>query len=127
MTKSRGHIIAEQWFKSKKWKWAAFQKEAAAAYLSGKSGLINAPTGSGKTYSLWIPILIRYINTAPKLTIKPRKGLQVLWVTPLRALSKDLHRNMEMACLEMNLNWQIGMRTGDTSTEGKKRPEKANA
>jgi len=117
LTKSRGHIIAEQWFKSKKWKWAAFQKEAAAAYLSGKSGLINAPTGSGKTYSLWIPILIRYINSAPKLTVKPRKGLQVLWVTPLRALSKDLHRNMEMACLEMNLNWQIGMRTGDTSTK----------
>ena len=117
MTKSRGHIIAEQWFKSKKWKWATFQKEAAEAYLSGKSGLINAPTGSGKTYSLWIPILIRYINSAPKLTVKPRKGLQVLWVTPLRALSKDLHRNMEMACLEMNLNWQIGMRTGDTSTK----------
>ncbi len=117
MTKSRGHIIVEQWFKSKNWKWAAFQKEASEAYLSGKSGLVNAPTGSGKTYSLWIPFLIRYINSLPKNPGKRNKGLQILWVTPLRALSKDLFRNMEIAALEMNLTLQIGVRSGDTSTK----------
>ncbi|MCE7041048.1 ligase-associated DNA damage response DEXH box helicase [Dyadobacter sp. CY312] len=117
MTRSRGHIIVEQWFKYKKWKWAAFQKEAAEAYLSGKSGLVNAPTGSGKTYSLWIPFLIRYINSLPKNPAKRSKGLQILWVTPLRALSKDLFRNMEAAALEMNLNLRIGVRSGDTSTK----------
>lgn len=116
MTKSRGHSIVEQWFKDKKWKWAAFQKEAAAAYLAGKSGLVNAPTGSGKTYSLWLPILIRHINSLPKKPLKTQKGLQVLWITPLRALSKDLFRNMEMAALEMNLTWRVGIRTGDTGT-----------
>jgi ATP-dependent Lhr-like helicase len=117
LTKSRGHIAVEQWFKYKNWKWAAFQKEAAAAYLSGKSGLVNAPTGSGKTYSLWIPILIRYINSLPKQPTKRSKGLQVLWITPLRALSKDLFRNMEMAALEMNLSLHVGVRSGDTSTK----------
>jgi len=117
LTKSRGHIIVEQWFKSKNWKWAAFQKEAAVAYLAGKSGLINAPTGSGKTYSLWIPILIRYINALPKKPGKRSTGLQILWITPLRALSKDLFRNMETAALEMNLNLRVGIRTGDTSTK----------
>ncbi|MDQ6480271.1 ligase-associated DNA damage response DEXH box helicase [Dyadobacter sp. LHD-138] len=116
MTKSRGHITVEQWFKYKNWKWAAFQKEAAAAYLSGKSGLVNAPTGSGKTYALWIPILIRYINSLPRQPAKRSNGLQVLWITPLRALSKDLFRNMEMAALEMNLNLHVGVRSGDTST-----------
>ena len=87
------------------------------AYLSGKSGLINAPTGSGKTYSLWIPILIRYINSLPKKPVKRSTGLQILWITPLRALSKDLFRNMETAALEMNLNLRVGIRTGDTSTK----------
>ncbi|GGC13713.1 ligase-associated DNA damage response DEXH box helicase [Dyadobacter sediminis] len=124
MAKSRGHIIVEQWFKSKNWKWAAFQKEASAAYLNGKSGLINAPTGSGKTYSLWIPILIRHINSLPPKPLKTRKGLQVLWITPLRALSKDLLRNMETACLEMNLSWEVGIRTGDTATKERTRQKK---
>jgi ATP-dependent Lhr-like helicase len=117
LTKSRGHIAVEQWFKYKKWKWAAFQKETAVAYLSGKSGLVNAPTGSGKTYSLWIPFLIRYINALPKNPVKRSKGLQILWVTPLRALSKDLFRNMEAAALEMNLTLRIGVRSGDTSVK----------
>jgi ATP-dependent helicase Lhr and Lhr-like helicase len=117
LTKSRGHIIVDQWFKSKNWKWAAFQKEAAEAYLAGKSGLVNAPTGSGKTYSLWIPFLIRYINALPRKSEKRVKGLQILWITPLRALSKDLFRNMETAALEMNLNLKVGIRTGDTSTK----------
>ena len=117
MTKSRGHIAVEQWFKYKNWKWAAFQKETAAAYLSGKSGLVNAPTGSGKTYSLWIPFLIRYINSLPENPVKRSKGLQILWITPLRALSKDLFRNMEAAALEMNLNLRVGVRSGDTSTK----------
>lgn len=117
MAKSRGHLRVEEWLKSKKWKWATFQKEATAAYLSGQSGMVNAPTGSGKTYSLWLPILIRHINASSKVTSKKGKGLQVLWITPLRALAKDLHRNMELACSEMDLAYTIGIRNGDTSTK----------
>lgn len=117
MAKSPGHSTVEQWFKYKNWKWAAFQKEAAAAYLSGKSGLVNAPTGSGKTYSLWLPILIRYINSLPDKSTRQKTGLQIIWITPLRALSKDLFRNMEMAALEMNLKLRIGVRSGDTSAK----------
>ncbi|QRR03285.1 ligase-associated DNA damage response DEXH box helicase [Dyadobacter sandarakinus] len=117
MAKSPGHTVVEQWFKSKKWKWAPFQQEAAKAYLAGKSGLVNAPTGSGKTYSLWVPILIRHINAVAKPSSRAGKGLQVLWITPLRALSKDLFRNMEAAALEMNTTWRIGIRTGDTNTK----------
>ncbi|PWJ59540.1 ATP-dependent Lhr-like helicase [Dyadobacter jejuensis] len=119
MGKSRGHRVVDQWLESKNWVWASFQKKAAAAYLAGASGMVNAPTGSGKTYALWLPILIRHIN-APKT----RKGLQVLWVTPLRALSKDLHRNMELACLEMNLQWEVGIRTGDTHSQDRLRQKK---
>jgi ATP-dependent Lhr-like helicase len=80
---------------------------------------VNAPTGSGKTYSLWVPILIRHMNEKSNKELKTKRGLQVLWITPLRALSKDLFRNMETAALEMNLTWRVGIRTGDTNAKDK--------
>ncbi|WP_025764715.1 ligase-associated DNA damage response DEXH box helicase [Dyadobacter tibetensis] len=115
MKKQQGQELIKQWFKTKNWVWADFQKKAAKAYLAGKSGMVNAPTGSGKTYALWLPILIRHIDSVAHPGAKAGKGLQVLWITPLRALSRDLHRNMELVCLEMNLLWDVGIRTGDTT------------
>lgn len=111
MNKTPGHQRINNWLAAKGWKLADFQKSACEAYLSGKSGLINAPTGSGKTYSLWIPILIKHLNS-PANT---KKGLQVIWITPLRALANDLQRAMQRACDELEINWQVGIRTGDTS------------
>jgi ATP-dependent Lhr-like helicase len=98
---------------------ASFQAEAMKAFLSGKSGLINAPTGSGKTFSLWFPLLVNYINSNPAWDTKPVKGLQVIWITPLRALAKDLQRNMQQACDEMHIPWQVGIRTGDMASKEK--------
>jgi ATP-dependent Lhr-like helicase len=89
---SKGYKVLRAWLKSKDWKLAQFQADAIEAFFAGKSGLINAPTGSGKTYSLWFPVLINYINTTKDYQTKPEKGLQVIWVTPLRALAKDLQR-----------------------------------
>ena len=43
----------DQWFKSNNWQPQSFQKECWKAYASGKSGMLHAPTGSGKTYALW--------------------------------------------------------------------------
>jgi len=115
--RTKGHKILLEWLKLKNWKLAAFQKETIAAFLSGKSGLVNAPTGSGKTYSLWFPVLINYINTTKEFKTKPVKGLQILWITPLRALAKDLQRNMQQACDEMEIPWQVGIRTGDMASK----------
>jgi ATP-dependent Lhr-like helicase len=81
-----------------------FRRRLPRLIWIGKVGLVNAPTGSGKTYSLWVPILIRHINEKSNKELKAKRGLQVLWITPLRALSKDLFRNMETAALEMNLD-----------------------
>ena len=116
---TKGYKILLQWLKSRKWKLASFQKNAMEAFLENKSGLINAPTGSGKTYALWFPILINYINTTKDYKTKPAKGLQILWVTPLRALAKDLQRNMQIACDELEIPWQVGIRTGDSKTKEK--------
>ena len=95
------------------------------AYMEGKSGLLNAPTGSGKTFALWLPVLVDYINTQNDFKVNPPKGLQVLWITPLRALAKDLHRNMQQACDEMQIPWQVGIRTGDIKISERNKQNKA--
>ncbi|MBA2746050.1 MAG: DEAD/DEAH box helicase, partial [Flavisolibacter sp.] len=94
------------------------------AFLSGKSGLLNAPTGSGKTYALWFPVLVNYINSTKEFKTRPAKGLQILWITPLRALAKDLHRNMQHACDELEIPWQVGIRTGDSKTKDRSSQKK---
>ncbi len=77
------------WFQSKQWTAFDFQKEVWEKYSKGYSGLLNAPTGSGKTYALWFAVLIDYLLKYPDdYRKKKEKGLQLLWITPLKALSK---------------------------------------
>jgi ATP-dependent Lhr-like helicase len=56
------------------------------------------------------------MNESENYRTKPPKGLQVLWITPLRALAKDVQRNMQLACNELEIPWEVGIRTGDIST-----------
>jgi ATP-dependent helicase Lhr and Lhr-like helicase len=116
---SPGHQLIQQWLQAKSWKLADFQQETIAAYLSGKSGLLNAPTGMGKTYAVFLPILIDYINCNKEYKKKRSSSLHVLWITPLRALTKDLQRNLQIACDELEIPWQVGIRTGDISSKEK--------
>ena len=106
------------WFEKKNWKPFPFQIEAWENYLQGHSGLLNAPTGSGKTYALWIAFLISKLNE------KPKKGLKFLWVLPLRALSKDIQSAMQEATHDFGFDWKIEIRTGDTSTKDRQRQKK---
>ena len=108
--------IAEQWFESQKWKAFPFQKKTWKAYLNGKSGLLNAPTGSGKTYAIWLGCVLEAIKSNTKA-----KGLQIIWVTPLRALAKDIRLAMQKVCDDLNLDWQVALRTGDTSQAERKK------
>jgi ATP-dependent Lhr-like helicase len=110
--------IADEWFASRSWKPFKFQKEVWKAYLQGKSGLLNAPTGSGKTYALWIPCLLEYMNN-PNIN-----GLQIIWITPLRALAKDIQKAMQHLCDEWKIPWNIGLRTGDTSSAERQKQKK---
>jgi ATP-dependent Lhr-like helicase len=63
---TKGQQVIQQWYKQKNWKQFAFQSEMEAAYLGGYSGLLNAPTGSGKTFALFLPFLADYINKYPE-------------------------------------------------------------
>ncbi|PRY53879.1 ATP-dependent Lhr-like helicase [Arcticibacter pallidicorallinus] len=115
-----GEKAISAWFKSKKWKQFAFQKEMQAAYLSGFSGLLNAPTGSGKTFALFLPIVADYINRYPATYKEKRNnGLMMLWITPLRALTNDIRKAMQTVVDDLEIPWSIGSRTGDTSAKEK--------
>ncbi|MEQ9442829.1 MAG: ligase-associated DNA damage response DEXH box helicase [Cyclobacteriaceae bacterium] len=105
------------WFQQQGWSPFPFQQEVWEAYLNGESGLLNAPTGSGKTYALWIPCLLEFIRQHPKdFTERSANGLHVIWITPLKALAKDIHLAMERAVEGMQLSWQVAVRSGDTSS-----------
>jgi ATP-dependent Lhr-like helicase len=112
---SVGQQVISHWYKQKNWEQFAFQSEMEAAYLSGFSGLLNAPTGSGKTFALFLPFLADYINKYPNSYTKNKaNGLQMLWITPLRALTNDIRKAMQEVCDEIGIPWKIATRTGDT-------------
>jgi ATP-dependent Lhr-like helicase len=107
-----------EYFKQKGWNPFPFQIQAWKDYLDGKSGILNAPTGSGKTYALWFPILLNYIQNNPDDWKAPKKnGLQILWITPLRALAQDLQKAMQEACDGLDLPWTVEVRNGDTDAK----------
>ncbi|GGH57732.1 ATP-dependent Lhr-like helicase [Filimonas zeae] len=110
-----GHTVITEWLTRKGFTAFAFQEETWQHIAQGESGLVNAPTGFGKTFSVFLGAVIQYINQHPADYQKPRKnGLQLLWISPLRALAKDIGRAMEEALHELQIPWQVGVRNGDT-------------
>ena len=115
LERSLGYRIIHQWLASKGLQPFTFQEETWQQIIDGNSGLVNAPTGCGKTFSVFLGALIDFINHHPKnYSIKSKNGLQLLWITPLRALAKDIGRAMEEVIEELGMNWNIGIRNGDT-------------
>lgn len=110
---------AEHWFQSKGWKPFSFQYEAWQAYLAGYSGLVNAPTGSGKTYSLVVPMLLEFIRDHGSSS--ERNGLQAIWITPIRALAKEIELSAIRSIEGLGLHWNVGVRSGDTSAKERER------
>src|ERR1044072_1364134 len=111
----KGQQIISDWFNQKGWQQFPFQQEMQDAYLDGYSGLLNAPTGSGKTFALFLPFLVGYINQYPDTyQTRTNNGLQMLWITPLRALTNDIRKAMQEVCDELGLPWRVATRTGDT-------------
>jgi ATP-dependent helicase Lhr and Lhr-like helicase len=110
-----GYKIVSAWFASQNMKPFAFQEEAWQHIINKRSGLVNAPTGCGKTFSVFLGAVIEFINNNSNVYTKKKKnGLQMLWVTPLRALAKDIGRAMEEVIEGLGMQWQIGSRNGDT-------------
>lgn len=118
MLDTEGYNKVIDWFTIQEWQPQVFQKEAWEAYLTGISGLINAPTGSGKTYAILLPAMIDFINKHPKdYAAREKNGLKMIWITPIRALTKEIAISCEKAIKALGLKWRVEIRSGDTSTK----------
>jgi ATP-dependent helicase Lhr and Lhr-like helicase len=106
--------IGEEWFSDRGWKPFEFQTDTWKAYLENKNGLVNAPTGSGKTYSLMVAMALEFIRDNPKYKSKKNSGLQAIWITPIRALGKEIEISAKRMIEGLALPWKVGVRSGDT-------------
>ena len=111
--------IAENWFHDQGWEAFPFQKQTWTSFLQGKHGLLNAPTGSGKTYALWFPIILNNMRESERKRLP--SGLKAIWVTPLRALSVEIKQAAERVIADLKLPMTVGIRSGDTSASERAR------
>jgi ATP-dependent Lhr-like helicase len=125
-TNSIGYKKVLAWLKKDDKKPFEFQEEAWSYYAKGYSGLVNAPTGFGKTFSLFLAAVIEGIDLAETKDKKKAKDrLQLIWITPLRSLAKDIARAMTEVLAELELDWHVGVRNGDTSQAEKLQQKKS--
>ena len=104
------------------WKPFAFQRSTWRAYRRGDCGLVHSATGTGKTLAVWIGPLLDWIHhnrDESKWNAKRPPPLQVLWVTPLRALAGDTQASLQAPIDALGLPWKLDARTGDTSASRK--------
>ena len=98
----------DAYFAKRGWAAFAFQREVWAAMAAGRSGLLHATTGAGKTLAVGLGALALAAKAAPG-----EASLRVLWITPMRALASDTARALEGALGEV-AGLSVGLRTGDT-------------
>ncbi len=109
---TEGFLIIQNWLEVKGFSPFSFQVETWGKFNLKYSGMVVAPTGFGKTYSVFLAVIIDFLNFPQNYG----SGLKLLWVTPLRALAKDLAKAMTEAIAEIGLDWTVGVRNGDTPT-----------
>ncbi|MFK8057858.1 MAG: ligase-associated DNA damage response DEXH box helicase [Saprospiraceae bacterium] len=108
----------KSYFKTRGYDPFPFQENAWRAYLEGKSGIVNAPTGSGKTFSLIVPILLEAIGRkeSSSSSSSSSSGLRAIWISPIRALTKEIAKAAHEAITGLGLDWEVGIRSGDTTS-----------
>jgi ATP-dependent Lhr-like helicase len=120
-----GYKIIDNWLAAKDRRPFLFQQQTWQHIINAESGLVNAPTGCGKTFSVFLGAIIDFINHNPdNYKSKKKNGLQLLWITPLRALAKDIGRAMEEVIAELEIEWKVGIRNGDTDTAERARQKR---
>ncbi|MEM7121286.1 MAG: ligase-associated DNA damage response DEXH box helicase [Pseudomonadota bacterium] len=103
------------WFESKGWAPHPHQLQMVEAVAGGHSCLLIAPTGGGKTLAGFLPSLIDLAGGAAG------EGLHTLYVSPLKALTVDVKRNLETPVADMGLPIRLEARTGDTPSSRRQR------
>ena len=114
----------ERWFEENGWEPFAFQRDVWRAYADGASGLIHAATGTGKTYAAWLGPVRTWLSANRSAKTQNKRNahapLQVLWITPLRALAADTEQALRAPIEALDIPWTIESRTGDTAEKVKR-------
>jgi ATP-dependent helicase Lhr and Lhr-like helicase len=113
---------AAAWMALRGWQPFAFQQEVWAAVDAGRSGMLHATTGSGKTYAVWLGMLDALLRRHPHG--RGAEPLRVVWLTPMRALASDTTKALTEPLRELAPNWTIGLRTGDTPSAERARQDR---
>ncbi len=100
-------------FNKKGWEPLPFQKDTWNSFARGENGIIQVPTGSGKTYAALFGPLKKLKE------IDKTKGINILFITPLKALSRDLEKSISEAAKFIDNNITVSIRNGDTSVRDK--------
>ena len=140
--------LAETWFAGRGWAPFSFQRQVWAAMAEGRSGLLHATTGAGKTYAVALGALGRAAGLGVALraaetalpaapasdgAVKPRRRsgsattappLGVLWLTPMRALAADTQTALAAPLASLAPAWTLGLRTGDTPAAERARQDR---
>src|SRR5689334_23471314 len=120
----------QRWFAARGWSPREHQLALLAKAREGRSALLIAPTGAGKTLAGFLPTLVEL--SAPAATekksvvstgssVKRTGGLHTLYISPLKALAVDIARNLEAPIAEMGLPIKVETRTGDTPVSRRQR------
>lgn len=117
-----------RWFSRRGWRPRPHQLALLEKARRGRSTLLIAPTGGGKTLAGFLPTLVELgergsrqnLKSAGRGLIRPR-GLHTLYISPLKALAVDIARNLEVPVREMDLRVRLETRTGDTPASKRQR------
>jgi ATP-dependent Lhr-like helicase len=109
----------EAWFHDNGWQPFEFQREVWHRFRAGESGLIHSATGTGKTLAAWLGPVAEAMDEGKW------EGLQVLWLTPLRALAADTTESLLMPARALGLPIRVEQRTGDTTGAQRTKQDKA--
>ena len=105
------------WFAARGWSPRAHQLALLKLARKGKSALLVAPTGAGKTLAGFLPSLIDLAGQGGAHS----QGLHTLYISPLKALAVDVARNLETPVRDIGLAVRVETRTGDTSASKRQR------
>ena len=106
----------QNWLKNNNWFFYDHQLETLDESMKGHDVLLIAPTGGGKTLAGFLPSLHDLINNK-----SPENKLHTIYISPLKALTIDVHRNLTSPIEDQDLGIRVETRTGDTSSYKKAR------
>lgn len=115
--------VLSPYFEEKGWRAFEFQKQTWQAHAEGRSGLLHAPTGQGKTLAVFLGPLADRLRRAA-LEPPPANSCEVLWLTPLRALAQDTLRALRDPVERLAPHLKVEARTGDSSSSQRARLRK---